>query len=675
MLRRSAQIIVVTSCFVLVAGAAHAERDLLDLSLEELVNVPITSTSYFDETLLSSASSVTWLDASRWNERGVRSVGELLNTMPSMLAPAAIGETRAVAIRGYINGTTGVSLRLDGVPMTRLRSGAGLTDLDGYDLGLLQSVEMIRGPGSAVHGADAFNGVLSLQTLAPSEAGSSLQLHAGSEQYSASSASGHFVHDQHALTTALAYRNIGDQQLVYPYTDPDTAAHAHGERSNALENTNVLLKYSNDLGQGTRAYVSTYLLKLDADELPASGRVFGGKSLAKDKDWSFLNSETDLVKLGAEHQFNSNDSLDVSAWYWANSIEYETLATPQQFANDEWRDENHWGVQLTQRHHFSDSAQVAVGYEHAQAVLYDHFHTVVNSAGVVLANHEREPDSGYQRIQNSLLVDGRFGVGLPATDLVYGGRYDRYNDFDAQFSPRLGLIHFPTENSAVKLLYGHAYRPPTLLEIFGSTQAAPNDDLQPEEIDSLELVYQHRHEHWFNTLTIFKNNWRKSIRGARLDPPQGNFYFQFRNSGEHEAKGIEWESQARWERTRLNLAVTWARGKDLDTGAEFSAFPQWMLDLGLGYRFSDPWDIYVTNRAFVRDAASRPVPSSAPEEPADDYLRTDIILSWRPTPNLTTRATVRNLFDRTNYLPSYVYSEAGIPDSGAGFVASLEWRH
>lgn len=675
MLHRSTRIIVVTLCFALAAGEARAERDILDLSLEELVNVTITSTSYFDETLLSSASSVSLLDASRWHERGVRNLGELLNTLPSTLAPAAIGETRAVAIRGYINGSTGVSLRLDGVPMTRLRSGAGLTDLDGYDLGMLQSVEMIRGPGSAIHGADAFNGVLSLQTLTPSKAGASLQLHAGSEQYTAASASGHFMRGQHELTTALAYRNIGDQGLVYPYTDPDTGARAHGERSNALENTNVLVKYSNDLGQGTRAYVTTYLLKLDADEIPGAGRVFGGQSLAKDKDWTFLNSETGLIKLGAEHQFSGKNSLDVSGYYWDNSGSYEARATSQQFGNEEWRDESHWGVQAIHRHRFSDSAHIAAGYEHAQATLYDYFHTVVDSSGTVLANRERQPESGYQRSQNSLLVDGRFALNLPATELVYGGRYDRYNDFDAQFSPRLGLIHSPTENSAIKLLYGHAYRPPTLLEIFGSTQAAPNGDLQPEEIDSLEFVYQHRHEHWFNTLTFFKNNWREAIRGARLDPPQGSFFFQFRNSGEHEAKGVEWESQARWDRTRLNLAVTWARGKDVNTGDEFSAFPEWMLDLGLGYRFSDQWDLSLANRAFVRDAASRPVPSSAPAEPADDYLRTDVILSWAPIPDLTTRATVRNLFDRTNYLPSYVYSEAGIPDNGLGFALSLDWHY
>lgn len=63
--------------FVLLAAllnntALGYDDDLFELPLDELLQVTITSTSYFDQSLMESASSVTYSDASRWDELGAR---------------------------------------------------------------------------------------------------------------------------------------------------------------------------------------------------------------------------------------------------------------------------------------------------------------------------------------------------------------------------------------------------------------------------------------------------------------------------------------------------------------------------------------------------------------------------------------------------------------------------
>ncbi|MFZ5604019.1 MAG: hypothetical protein ACOY7J_16325, partial [Pseudomonadota bacterium] len=69
------------SLSLLSSTAGARDRDLFALSVEDLMMVTVTSTSYFDETILSSANSVSSVSALQWDERGSRNLGELLNTL------------------------------------------------------------------------------------------------------------------------------------------------------------------------------------------------------------------------------------------------------------------------------------------------------------------------------------------------------------------------------------------------------------------------------------------------------------------------------------------------------------------------------------------------------------------------------------------------------------------
>ncbi len=666
--------VVALMALSLAAGPAAAQ-DLYDLSIEDLMNVTVNSTSYFDETVLSSASSVTTLSQRQWDERGSRNPGELLNTLPSTIAVPTNGGTRTLAIRGYFHTNTGVSVRLDGVPMNKLRPSNSLEDLDGYDLATLQTVELIRGPGSAMHGADAFHGVLSLQTLDPLPDSGTLRSSLGSEEYGATSASGRIGDSQQFVSGAVTYRGIGDQDLTYPFTDPDTGQQRESTRRNRLENTNVLLKYQLQPSASTRLYATTYLLDLDADELPGAGRAVANQSFLEDRDHSDMTSATRLLKLGLEHDTSDQNALEIAAFGWRNRSTFfsDLRASPLGVLNDDLKEETHYGLHLLDRYHFSSGSQLAVGYEYNESSLDRFISTFIAANNVVLLDHFRNPESGYTRRLHSLILDGRIALPVAETELVYGGRADDYSDFDRQFSPRLGLLHTTDGQTVMKLLYGHAYRAPNLFEIHGGGQLQPNFDLQAEEMDSVELVLQQHHHNWFSALTLFQNWWSEAIRGGPLGQPEDGYLFQFRNTGRNEAYGVEAEVQARQDQARLSLAASYVKSKNMDSGEEFSAFPEWMLDLGWGYQINSRWDLFINNRFLWREAASSPTQAGSPIEPARHYARTDLELAWSPANALVARASIRNLFNRTQYLPSYLYHEAGIPDNRIGFTLALEW--
>ena len=78
--------------------------------------------------------------------------------------------------------------------------------------------------------------------------------------------------------------------------------------------------------------------------------------------------------------------------------------------------------------------------------------------------------------------------------LTAGGRYDHYSDFGGTFDPRASLVWDVSAKSVVKLLYGRAFRPPTIFEMESNGTYAPlgNPNIEPVTLDMLELAFDQR---------------------------------------------------------------------------------------------------------------------------------------------------------------------------------------
>ena len=72
--------------------------------------------------------------------------------------------------------------------------------------------------------------------------------------------------------------------------------------------------------------------------------------------------------------------------------------------------------------------------------------------------------------------------------LNVGVRYDRYQSFGDSTNPRLALIYTPADRTTLKFLYGHAFRAPSMQELYYGSGANP--DLGPETIRTSEVVFE-----------------------------------------------------------------------------------------------------------------------------------------------------------------------------------------
>lgn len=147
------------------AAVAEPTMDLLDLSLEQLSDIEITSVSRRSERLSDAAASIFVISGSDIRRSGATSLPEALRLAPNLLVARVSATTYAISARGFNNSLGNKLLVLiDGRTVyTPLFSGVFW---DAQDLMLedVERIEVISGPGATLWGANAVNGVINVVT-------------------------------------------------------------------------------------------------------------------------------------------------------------------------------------------------------------------------------------------------------------------------------------------------------------------------------------------------------------------------------------------------------------------------------------------------------------------------------------------------------------------------------
>jgi iron complex outermembrane receptor protein len=137
----------------------------MGLSLEDLMRVDVVSASASTSTLEDTAAAVTVLTAEDIRRSGARTLPELLRQVPGMEVARMNGHTWAVSARGFNNRFANLLLVLvDGRPIYTPTFGGVFWDAQNLPLWIVERVEVVRGPGGSLWGANAVNGVVNVIT-------------------------------------------------------------------------------------------------------------------------------------------------------------------------------------------------------------------------------------------------------------------------------------------------------------------------------------------------------------------------------------------------------------------------------------------------------------------------------------------------------------------------------
>jgi iron complex outermembrane receptor protein len=151
-----------------IASGVVAQKpttDLTNTSLEDLMNIEVTSVSKKEEKLFQSAAAIHVITQEEIRRSGLTSIPELLRLVPGLEVGQIDGTKWAVSARGF-NGRFANKLLVlvDGRSVYSPETSGVYWEAQDVALEDIERIEVIRGPGGTLWGANAVNGVINIIT-------------------------------------------------------------------------------------------------------------------------------------------------------------------------------------------------------------------------------------------------------------------------------------------------------------------------------------------------------------------------------------------------------------------------------------------------------------------------------------------------------------------------------
>jgi outer membrane receptor for ferrienterochelin and colicins len=175
--------------------------------------------------------------------------------------------------------------------------------------------------------------------------------------------------------------------------------------------------------------------------------------------------------------------------------------------------------------------------------------------------------------------------------LTAGLRYDHYSDFGGTLNPRLALVWETRYDLTTKLLYGRAFRSPTFQELYVQNNPATigNPDLDPETIQSLELAFDYQPvSHLRTIVNLFVYQADDLIEFVAA--PAGGKNAQ--NARDQEGYGFEFEMD--WQiadSLQLRANCAFQDSEDQETDTTVANTPQWQFYINPHWDFWPDWSL------------------------------------------------------------------------------------
>ena len=245
---------------------------------------------------------------------------------------------------------------------------------------------------------------------------------------------------------------------------------------------------------------------------------------------------------------------------------------------------------------------------------------------------ERTRKIAYTFIQDIWNISADWG-------LTVGARYDDYSDFGSTTNPRLALVWQSTPTLTSKLMYGQAFRAPSYQELFAETSfTLPNADLDPERSETWDLAFLYRATTDVNVnLNLFYFKQTDIISAVTVS---GLPKRQYQNTGEHVIRGIELEVQ--WQlRDDIRIAANYTLRDQDDSVFRAIQEPDQEAYARFDWRFRPNWNWNLQSNWIDE----RPRPPGDTRTSLVAYHLTDTTLRYTGIKNWEFAASIRNLFD------------------------------
>jgi len=297
------------ACLVPPSGIAQEGgqdlKGLVEMNLEDLLDMKVVSAARHEQRIIESPRSISIVTAEEIRRKNYRTTPEALNELVGILVQETNYGGGSPIIRGLVGNQ--ILILVDGIRLNNTIFRLGPNQyLNTIDVNQIEQIEVVRGPGSVLHGSDALGGLINIITKSRRDDGKDFDIGARFYSRYASADNGRTGRMEFlgnvknvGLTGGFSYKQFGDLRAgdgvgLQPFTGYDE--------------WDADLKM--DFRFSKRQSVTVGLQRVNQSNVPRTDRLVSGSDLKR--EW---NPETrDLMYV--QYELREANSFKINRRIW-----------------------------------------------------------------------------------------------------------------------------------------------------------------------------------------------------------------------------------------------------------------------------------------------------------------------------------------------------------------------
>lgn len=554
-------------------------------------------------------------------KRGARNLAEALAMVPGLNVSRS---SQAMAPKFNFRGITSTFspqtlLMINGVPTTSVVRGDNHTPWGEFPIHAIARIEVIRGPGSALYGADAFAGVINVITKTASDIQSN-EFGMGVGSFKTGHGWGNYGFEKQDFSISANVEVVSSQgqseiiqidaqtaldQLAAERFSLPPASQAPGTVNTGFDAIDVHLNIAYKSLNIDSSFIDRKNVGTGqgiAEALDPNGAIGSNKFIVS-ASYS-LPSLFDTLSITTQVQYyRSSQEIDrelhiFPAGSFFGAFPDGVIGSPQ------WK-EDRLQANVSGEYTGINGHTVSFGLGYVDTDLFEvtesqNFFSDLRPRPEGLVDVSDTSDAFIPEASRSnrfIFVQDVLRL-APDWELTAGLRFDDYSDVGSTVNPRLALVWSQSLNNTFKLLYGRAFRAPAFAELLvvNNPVALGNTNLKPETINTVELGYTSRvtDDHVYSVNAFYYEIDDFITFVADTNSPTSTA----QNLGLRKGYGIE--AEANWTLpydVSVDLNYSYVKARDELLNSDVGDYPNHQIKGTVNWAFASNWTANVSVRA------------------------------------------------------------------------------